>query len=76
MSDDTCTCQRCQPVERIKAESVNVGSVANAGTFEIVYEPTEAGSLVARQQAAIDELVSKIGWMAEANAILEKHGLR
>jgi hypothetical protein len=76
MSDDTCTCQRCQPVERIKAESVNVGSVANAGTFEIVYEPTEAGSLVARQQAAIDELVYKSGYLPEAYAILDKYGLR
>jgi hypothetical protein len=32
--------------------------------------------LLARQRAAIDELASKLGYLPEAHAILEKHGLR
>jgi hypothetical protein len=36
----------------------------------------DAFLLLERQQAAIEELVYKLGYLPEAHAILEKHGLR
>jgi len=32
-------------------------------------------SVIVRQQACIDELLTKIGWLQEGHAILQKHGL-
>jgi hypothetical protein len=35
-----------------------------------------SGDIRARQQAAINELVGLIGYLPQAYAVLEKHGLR
>ena len=64
MSGDECTCCKCEPAWELVVEA---GSV----TFPLI----EAGAIVMRQQACIDELLGLIGYLPQGLAVLEKHGL-
>ena len=63
MSDD-CTCARCQG-------DGHYDEAQWAAEMKRIAVP-----LVDRQAAAIAELVARFAWKAEADEVLERHGLR
>jgi hypothetical protein len=66
--DDTCDCGYCQAgIAVIPPEAIIYEGEATA--LEILAKKVIA------QQHAIDDLVSRLGYLPEAQAILAKHGL-
>jgi hypothetical protein len=72
MSDDTCQCARCQ--QDTQAEPLIDGAVSVLS--DAMDSLAQLNGLSRRQSAAIDELVHLIGYLPQAHAVLEKHGLR
>lgn len=76
--DDACPCDRCRSVDTGEAwVTYLMPQPMDTGLVEaFAHMVGNPGGLLARQQAAIDELVSIAGYLPEAYAILAKHGLR
>ena len=76
MGDD-CTCARCQGDGYYdhRFEELRERLRTTPMTFCTTHALVESG-LVERQRSCIEELVALIGYLPQAQAVLERYGLR
>ncbi len=76
MSEE-CACGSCQGDGYNAYEELRERLLSNERVVEVFVEQSEDDtSLINRQWCAIQELVGLIGYLPQAHAVLERHGLR